>query len=81
MIHLIFGGVVSGVIVSLLGWIKHVKQPYDYKKSTQTIILGAIVGAFSGYAGLTYMQALDYPTSAGAITLLEYAKTAIRRRL
>jgi hypothetical protein len=73
-------GAVSGAITALLGYAKSVTvETFDYKKAVQTVIVGAVVGGFGSYAGMTYQQAYDYLISIGAITLIEYIKKSLWR--
>jgi len=78
----ILGGVANGAIVSLLGYAKSSKvETFDPRKATQTVIVGAVIGGFAGYYGWTYQQAYEWASSMGIITIIEYVKKAILRRM
>jgi hypothetical protein len=78
----IIAGIISGVITALLGYAKSsTVESFDPKKAVQTLIVGAVVGGFAGGWGITYQQAYEYLASVGAITLIEFVKKAIWRRL
>jgi uncharacterized membrane protein YeaQ/YmgE (transglycosylase-associated protein family) len=78
----ILGGVVSGAITALLGYAKSSSvESFDVSKAVQTLIVGAIVGGCAGYLGVSYTEAQDYLGSVGALTLIEYLKKAIWRRV
>lgn len=74
-------GIGMGAITMLLGYAKSVGEAFDDKKAVQTLVVGAFVGGFAGYGGLEFKEAYDYLFSIGAITLLEYAKKAVWKRL
>jgi len=78
----IVGGAVSGAITALLGYAKSSSvESFDVSKAVQTLIVGAIVGGCAGYWGVSYTQAYEYLGSVGAITLIEYLKKAVWRRI
>jgi hypothetical protein len=77
----IVGGVVSGAITALLGYAKSSGESFDASKAVQTLIVGAIVGGCAGYWGVSYTEAQDYLGSVGALTLIEYLKKSIWRRI
>jgi hypothetical protein len=77
----ILGGVVSGAVTALLGYAKSSGESFDVGKAVQTLIVGAIVGGCAGYWGVSYTEAQDYLGSVGALTLIEYLKKAIWRRI
>jgi len=78
----IVGGVVSGAITALLGYAKSsTVESFNAEKAAQTLIIGAIVGGYAGYWGVSYTQAYEYLGSVGAITLIEFVKKAVWRRI
>jgi hypothetical protein len=81
IIYGILGGIVSGAITALLGYAKSAGESFEAGKAVQTLIVGAIVGGCAGYWGVSYTQAYDYLGSMGAITLIEYLKKAVWRRI
>jgi len=85
MIEIVKGiiiGAICGSITALLGYAKSVTvEKFDPKKATQTIVVGAVVGGISGYYGWTYEEAEEWATNIGLVTLIEYLKKAISRRL
>jgi len=78
----VLGGVASGAITALLGYAKSATvESFSVEKAVQTLIVGAIVGGFAGYWGISYTQAYEYLGSIGAITLIEMIKKAIYRAI
>lgn len=80
MIKAILGGIFSGIITAVMGYFKS-KEEFKLKKFVQTIIIGAIVGAYMGYSGINYEQAYEYLTSIGIITLIEYVTKSVWKRV
>ena len=75
-------GLVAGAVTALLGYAKNVTvEDFDPKKAFQTICVGAFVGAVAGYYGMDYNTAEEWLGSIGAITVFEYVKKAIIRKL
>jgi hypothetical protein len=74
-------GILSGAITALLGYTKSVGENFDPQKAYQTLIVGAIVGGVAGYLGVEYNTAEEYLESIGAITLIEYVKKSILKRV
>jgi hypothetical protein len=74
-------GACLGAVTALTGYAKSVGEKFDYQKAFQTVVVGAVVGGFSSYSGMTYQQSFDYLTNIGAITLVEYLKKAVWRRI
>ena len=82
IIYGILGGIVSGGITALLGYAKSsTVESFSVEKAVQTLIVGAVVGGCAGYWGVSYTQAQEYLGSVGAITLIEFIKKAIWRRV
>ena len=78
----VLAGAVSGAVTALLGYAKNsTTEDFEPKKALQTIIVGAVVGGIAGYYGWTYTQAYEWAGSMGIITIVEYAKKAILRRI
>jgi hypothetical protein len=78
----VIAGIISGAVTALLGYAKSsTTESFDPKKAVQTIIVGAIVGGFAGAWGVPYNQAYEYLGSIGGITLIEYVKKAILKRV
>jgi len=78
----IIAGIISGAIVMLLGYAKSsTVESFDPRKAGQTIIIGAVVGGIAGYSGWTFEYAYEWAASAGVITVVEYLKKAVYRRL
>ena len=75
-------GAVCGAITALLGYAKSVTaEKFDPQKAAQTIVVGAVVGGVAGYYGWTYQEAQEWATNIGLITLIEYLKKAIWRKI
>jgi len=75
-------GVICGTITALLGYAKSVtSEEFDPKKAIQTMVVGAVVGGVSGYYGWTYDQAEEWASNIGLVTLTEYLKKAIWRKI
>jgi len=75
-------GAASGAIAALLGFAKSATvESFDAKKAVQTIIVGAFVGGVAGYYGVEYSRAEEWLGSIGAITLAEYIKKSILKKL
>lgn len=78
----IAAGLVAGALTAVLGYAKSVTvETFDPKKAVQTLIIGAIVGGYAGYAGVTYEQAYEFFGTIGAITVIEYIKKAVWRAI
>jgi len=78
----VLGGVASGAITAILGYAKSsTVESFNPKKAAQTLVIGAVVGGFAGAWGVTYQEAYEYLGSVGAITLIEYVKKAIVKRI
>jgi len=78
----VIAGVFSGVITALTGYLKSsATEDFDPKKMLQTLVVGGFVGGVAGFYGVSFEQAYEYLSSVGAITLVEYVKKAILRRL
>jgi len=74
-------GACLGAVTALIGYAKSAGESFELEKAIQTVIVGAFVGGFGSYAGMTYQQSFDYLTSIGAITVVEYLKKAVWRRI
>jgi len=75
-------GLISGAVTALLGYAKNAKvEDFDPKKAFQTICVGAFIGAVAGIYGYDYNTAEEWLTSIGAITVFEYVKKTLIRRL
>jgi len=78
-------GIGAGVVWGIMGYLKSPGEEFDPEKFTQTVIIGAIVGAIGGYLGMspeeTYEQMQAIGIYAGFTMLVEYVKKAIVRRL
>jgi len=85
MIEIIIGilfGAISGAVLALLGYAKSsTLESFFPEKAVQTIIIGAVVGGIAGYYGWSYDQAYQWASSCGIVTIVEYAKKFIFRRL
>ncbi|MEM1510572.1 MAG: hypothetical protein QW096_11970 [Thermofilaceae archaeon] len=78
----ILAGMAAGALTAILGYAKSVAtETFDPSKAIQTLIIGAIIGGYAGYAGVTYEQAYEFFGTVGAITLIEYLKKAIWRAI
>jgi hypothetical protein len=77
-----FYGALCGAAVALLGYAKSSSvESFEPKKAIQTVIVGAVVGVASTQLGFTYQQAYEWCANMGVLTLVEYIKKAIIRRL
>jgi len=65
IIAIVFG-ILAGILTGVLGFVKTIipllkkglkPENIDYTKLSQTIVLGAIIGAFMGYKGLPFGEA------------------------
>ena len=75
-------GAICGAITALLGYAKSVTaEKFDIRKAGQTVVVGAVIGAVAGYYGWTYEQAEEWATNIGLITLVEYLKKAVWRKI
>ena len=85
MIEIVKGiavGAVCGAVTALLGYAKSVTaEKFDPKKAAQTIVVGAVVGGVSGYYGWSYEESHEWATNIGLITLIEYLKKAVWRKV
>jgi len=78
----VLAGAASGAVTALLGYAKNsTLEDFNPKKALQTIAVGAVVGGIAGYYGWTYTQAYEWAGSMGIITVTEYVKKAILRRI
>lgn len=78
----ISGGIINGAIVAGLGYAKSRNlERFDKKKFLQTAIVGGFVGGFAFTARMTYAEAQTWAASSGMITIIEYVKKAVCRRL
>jgi len=75
-------GAVSGAIAGMLGYCKNASvETFDVKKFVQTVIVGAVCGGCASYWGVSIDQAHEILTTTGALTLVEYVKKAVWRRV
>jgi len=82
MIKTLIIGAVCGAITAFLGYAKSsTVETFDWKKAGQTIILGAVIGGISGYYGWTYEKAEEWAGNVGIVSLVEFIKKSIIRRL
>lgn len=78
----IVAGMINGAIIAALGYARLAgKEDFDEKKFLQTAIIGAVVGGVGADAGWTYSQAYEWASTMGLITIIEYIKKAVWRRL
>jgi len=77
----ILAGIVAGAFTAFLGYLKSAGEKFQPKKAIQTMIVGGFVGGVASYMGWTYEQAYEWASTVGAITLLEYIKKAVWKRL
>lgn len=78
----ILGGVINGVVVAALGYAKSSKiENFDEKKFIQTAMIGGFVGGFAFTAQMTYNQAYTWVAGSGMITIIEYVKKTVWRRI
>jgi len=75
-------GIVSGVITALLGYAKNSGvEDFDPKKAVQTIVVGGFVGGVAGYVGVDYAETQEWLSTIGALTVFEYVKKAVVKRI
>ena len=64
IIAIVFG-IMAGMLTGILGFVKTIipmlkkglkVEDIDYNKLSQTVVLGAIIGAFMGYKGLPFEE-------------------------
>jgi hypothetical protein len=77
----VLGGAVSGVSVAVGGYLKSAGAEFSWRNFWETVVEGAIVGGFAGALGVGYVAAQDYLASAGLVTLIDYAKKTLVRRV
>ena len=77
----VLAGILSGALTAFTGYLKSAGEKFQPKKAIQTIIVGGLVGGIAGYTGWTYTQAYEWASTVGIITLAEYIKKAVWRRL
>lgn len=76
----VVAGALNGLGIACLGYAKSAKvEDFDERKFLQTAVVGAIVGAGAGYAGVTYQTATEWAASSGLIVIIEYIKKAVLR--
>ena len=88
MIEVIAGlvaGLVNGIGLAGLGYAKTLKdgglENFDEKKFVQTCVVGGIVGAGAGFAGVSYAVGGTWAASSGVIVVIEYIKKTIWRAI
>jgi hypothetical protein len=75
-------GMVNGAVLALLGYAKNsTSEDFDDKKALQTVIVGGVVGFFAGYYNMTYESAQEWAANSGIITIVEYVKKALWKRI
>jgi len=73
-------GIVCGIFVAGAGYFKSSPvEKWEPKKFTQTIIIGAVVGAIAAVKHVTYAEAYEWAATVGVITIIEYLKKGIWR--
>jgi hypothetical protein len=76
-------GLVNGIGLAGLGYAKTLKDgslaDFDEKKFVQTCVVGGIVGAGAGLAGVSYAVGETWAASSGIIIVIEYIKKTIWR--
>lgn len=78
----ILAGLVAGALTAVLGYAKSCTvESFNPQKAIQTLIIGAIVGGYAGYTGVTYEQAYEFFATCGATVLIEYLKKALWRAI
>jgi hypothetical protein len=77
----IVGGAVSGVSVAVGGYLKNAGAEFSWRNFGETVVEGAIVGGVAGALGVSYAAAQDYLVSIGVVTLIDYAKKTLVRRV
>jgi len=77
----VLAGVLAGAATAFFGYLKSAGEKFQPKKAAQTIIVGGVVGGIAGYMGWTYEQAYEWASTVGIITLVEYIKKAIWKRI
>ena len=74
-------GAASGAVAAFLGYAKSAGETFDYKKALQTVIVGGFVGGVAGYQGISYGESEAWLNTIGGLTLFEYIKKAVLRRI
>ena len=76
-------GIANGLIIAVLCYAKSKPdgEEFDKTKLVQTAVVGGVVGGIAGYSGISYTQSYEWLASMGAITLIEYGKKALIRKL
>ena len=81
MVQGVLGGAASGVLVAVGGYLKNAGTDFSWSNFGQTVVEGVIVGGVGGALGVSYAAAQDYLVSVGAVTLIDYVKKIIVRRV
>lgn len=75
-------GAVGGLAYSLSGLAKKdSRETFDFKKMAPTIIVGAIVGGISGYAGMDLSAAQNTAWSGFVTAIVENGWKAFSRKV
>ena len=74
-------GAASGAIAAFLGYAKSAGETFDYKKALQTVIVGGFVGGVAGGLGVSYQEGEAWLNTIGGLTLFEYIKKTVLRRV
>ncbi len=80
----ILAGVIGGIGYSLVGWAqsyKHEGDEFDWIKFGKAVVIGALVGAGSGYSGQTYSVLFTGTLGVGVIKVVDVLWKAIVKRV
>jgi len=81
VVSAVLAGIIAGAFTAFMGYLKSAGEKFQPKKAIQTVIVGGVVGGIMGYTGWTYEQAYEWASTVGIITLVEYVKKAVWKRL
>jgi hypothetical protein len=80
MIESIIIGIVAGLGYGITGYFKSIqKEKFEPYKFSQSVIVGALAGAFMGYYGWTFEVATQFIANLGLVALIENIKKGILR--
>jgi len=77
----VLAGAASGIVAAGSGYLKNAGSEFSMQNFAETVFEGAVVGAVAGSLGISYSAAEDYLVTVGAVTLIDYVKKTLTRRV